>query len=118
MKYSRKGMMKTLKEKERTSSSSSNLKGIRADEDLLENRYEEIITKAMTEKDQCIYQGELEPGYSREIKVELKKTMYITRPVRSKDRNDVEEETKKLVKHIEENLKYNVHRIGHISAMG
>ena len=67
----------------------------------------------MREKNQSIYQGESEPGLSREIKVELKKKMYITVPVRSKDRNDVEEITKKLVKHIEENLKYNVHRIGH-----
>ena len=80
---------------------------------MLENWYEEKITKAMKDQDQSTYEGESEAGVRRDIKVELTKKMHITIPVRSKDRDDVEEVTKRLVKYIEGALKYVVHRIGH-----
>ena len=64
-----------------------------------------VSPKTMKEQDHSIDEGiELRPGSSRDIKIELEKKMYLTIPVRSKDKEDVEEVAKKLVTYIRENL--------------
>ena len=83
------------------------------EEELLENWYEEKIKKVMKDQDQSTYEGVAEAGILRDIKIELTKKISITIPVRSKDRDDVDEATKRLVKYIEETLKYEVHRVAH-----
>ena len=67
----------------------------------------------MKDQVQSTYEGVAEAGVCRDIKVELTKKIHITIPVRSKDRDDVDEVTKRLVKYIEGTLKYEVHRVAH-----
>ena len=49
------------------------------------------------------------------MKIELTKKSLITIPVKSKERDDVDEMTNKIVKYIKEKLKFEVHRVEHFA---
>ena len=79
----------------------------------LEKWYEEKITKAMIDQDISTYEGIAEEGTCRDIAVELIKKILITIPVKSKDRYDVDEVTKRVLRYIKDALKYEVDQVAH-----
>ena len=64
-------------------------------------------------QDNTTEKGELSPGTSSDVKIELTKKLLITIPVKSKERDDVDEVTEEVVQYMKEKLKYEIHRVEH-----
>ena len=103
----------TTKGESTSSSSTQEKKG--NDEELLEKWYEEKIMKTMKEQDISTYEGIEEEGTCRDIEVQLTKKILITIPVKSKDPNDVNEVTKRVVTCIKDILQYEVTQVAHVA---
>ena len=89
------------------------LKGAKEDEDLLETWYEEKVRDTLKNQDDTVYKGDLSPRSSSDIKIELTKKWSITIPVKSKERDDVDDVTKGIVKYLKERLKFDIDRVKH-----
>ena len=104
---------KPLTEEEQTKSSSSKDQRNSEFEKMLETWYEEVIRRTMKHKVRDLYSEDQSSEDLIGILVELNKRVRIAFPIRSNDRKEINEATKRIAEYVKEKLNYKVIRIEH-----